>query len=1029
VTLGIFRAAAFFVASLCFAGRGGGGRRGTSTQRGQWRGTTVPLLYAALLSSAGVPVCAAQRPEAVYQFDIPAGPLSQALYAFSLTASVQMIFSDSLVHGRLAPTLHGLYTREQALQLLLQGSGLIAQRDGTDVVMIKESPPPELLAWRALATPAAAAASAAPAPAAEPAAVATIGQLQEVQVTATRFVQNLDDVPLSITAETQRTLDTRSITNIADVASAVPSVALTNYSNGPGLANIAIRGVSDAGLGAPTTGFYLDDTPLQKRNVGGAFSSNGTPLPPIFDLDRVEVLRGPQGTLFGGSSEGGTIRYITPTPSLSKDSFYGKAQFSTTQWGAPSYKAGFAGGGPLIDGTLAVRGSVYGEWDGGWLDYVDRISGRTTYTNANDEDVREEHAKLLWVPNPRFSATLALFDSDVRSGDRYNSYGLPIGNAIVAHPVCNDTTGITAQHYNNNPRAVACPAGAVAGQIVNGIYERPGYTYGPYPDLQPDQTLTQQALMPSDTTLQVPSLTLEFDLPFMSIKSITSGEFDNTNLVSTDGPNSQIRDAPQYITFGSHVITRQFTSYAQLPFADYRDGITFTNVNRHGFIQELRFTSNPASARRFAWVAGLYYSNFNSSERYDNTYPDLNQIAEALYGIDELQRYGTAAPLYHGVADFDAERQWLHEVDAAVYGEVDFRATRRLTLTAGVRPDRDRLDYREEHFGSTDGFEVPTLANGGGPNLGSLTEGSVALHFEAQYQLARNRMVYVSAAQGFRPGGVNTHLPPSICAPGFGQYGLSSAAEPANYRGDSVWSYEAGGKFGLWGGRVQLNGALYRLDWKDPQLSVTVGLACPAFVSNAGYARSEGLEFEGAANLLHGLTANFALGYDDARYTENAIALPGGTPVLYAAYAGQHIAVPPLTATIGAQFSVAVSAHSSAYARLDWQYARHYSNTISQVYSFDNQANPNYAPDNIYPDTQATNLRIGWEHGGYNLNLFVLNLFNTMKGVVTGLRSNCAPPSAGGTAACTSFATANEFVSVTPAYPPRRIGLQLIYRK
>ena len=91
---------------------------------------------------------------------------------------------------------------------------------------------------------------------------------------------------------------------------------------GTGLANVEIRGIAQGSQGAATTGFYLDDTPISKRNVGGGVAtSNGTPLPPLFDLQRVEVLRGPQGTLYGSGSEGGTVRYITPDPDLNKYEF------------------------------------------------------------------------------------------------------------------------------------------------------------------------------------------------------------------------------------------------------------------------------------------------------------------------------------------------------------------------------------------------------------------------------------------------------------------------------------------------------------------------------------------------------------------------------------------------------------------------------------------------------------------------------------------------------------------------------------
>src|SRR5215475_8857741 len=178
------------------------------------------------------------------------------------------------------------------------------------------------------------------APAAETGAV--VG-LQEVVVTATRREENLSKVPISVTALTQEALDARGIKDFSEVARFTPGV---NFDNS-GTNHISIRGISGTG-GAGTTGIYIDDTPIQMRAL--AFNPNEA-LPKSFDLDRIEVLRGPQGTLFGSGSEGGTVRYITTQPSLTKTSFYSRDEFSYTQGGAPSYEVGLTSGMLLIDGV------------------------------------------------------------------------------------------------------------------------------------------------------------------------------------------------------------------------------------------------------------------------------------------------------------------------------------------------------------------------------------------------------------------------------------------------------------------------------------------------------------------------------------------------------------------------------------------------------------------------------------------------------------------------------------------------------
>src|SRR5438046_2980049 len=181
----------------------------------------------------------------------------------------------------------------------------------------------------------------------------TAGPLQEVTVTATRREESLSRVPISVTALTQESLDLRGIKDFSEVARFTPGV---NFDNS-GTNNISIRGISGTG-GAGTTGIYLDDTPIQMRAL--AFNPDEA-VPKSFDIARVEVLRGPQGTLFGSGSEGGTVRYITTQPSLTKTSIYSRAEFSSTQGGDPSYEAGVAVGGPLVQdkfGAGAARGPL-----------------------------------------------------------------------------------------------------------------------------------------------------------------------------------------------------------------------------------------------------------------------------------------------------------------------------------------------------------------------------------------------------------------------------------------------------------------------------------------------------------------------------------------------------------------------------------------------------------------------------------------------------------------------------------------------
>src|SRR3954471_4227120 len=138
---------------------------------------------------------------------------------------------------------------------------------------------------------------------AQAAATPNANALEEVVVTATRQTSTVNKVALSVSAVTQKSLDQQGIRNVADLAQQIPgfSFRTTGGDNNP---QLTIRGIGGNAIGgtsgsAPTTGVYIDDIPLQKRNANGLLTGSGTPTPLLYDLDRIEVLRGPQGTLYG----------------------------------------------------------------------------------------------------------------------------------------------------------------------------------------------------------------------------------------------------------------------------------------------------------------------------------------------------------------------------------------------------------------------------------------------------------------------------------------------------------------------------------------------------------------------------------------------------------------------------------------------------------------------------------------------------------------------------------------------------------
>lgn len=208
------------------------------------------------------------------------------------------------------------------------------------------------------------------------------GVLQEVVVTATRREESVEKVPISMQALGQEQLTQYGIKDITDLAAMVPGLQFATYGGATNYTSVAIRGFNTM-VGASTVGIYLDETPLQGRmsplgNVGFIF-------PLVFDLDRIEVLRGPQGTLFGASSESGAVRFITNQPSLTQYSGFSHAEYSVTQDGSPSYEVGAAYGGPIINDELGFRVSAWFRGDGGYVNRIDPLTNQLINTDSNSD--------------------------------------------------------------------------------------------------------------------------------------------------------------------------------------------------------------------------------------------------------------------------------------------------------------------------------------------------------------------------------------------------------------------------------------------------------------------------------------------------------------------------------------------------------------------------------------------------------------------------------------------------------------------
>lgn len=850
------------------------------------------------------------------------------------------------------------------------------------------------------------------------AAAAPDDELAEVVVTATRRDETVNRVPLAVTAQTQEDLDQQGIQTIADLQTVVPGLRLTGR-EASGNATIAIRGISQQSATSATTGFYLDDTSLQKRAAGGFGSQNGTPVPPLFDLERVEVLRGPQGTLFGGGSEGGTIRYIQAAPSLTSYSSYGRAQVLSTKGGDTGFEAGYAFGGPIIEDKLGFRASLFHRKTGGYIDLTDYRDGSIYDKNSNGGKVTSGRAALKWAPSANTDLTLSYLISKDETDNLATGYNLSEPGQLVVDRLCFNIPQIMSLppsqraylFYAPGFFSLIKPVGPTCNNST-GAYEAPGYTIGPL-HLKRGQSLAL-GQTPTRTDIQIGSATFNWNITDnLHLTFISSYTYD---LNRGQSPQNFPLTLMGYPTGSARIVT------AGLPDVNVPSGVgynpnvvtvpnglglgalleTNTNNHRNAASQELRLSSTVND--RVSYVVGAYFADTHAAirQRADTT----NEGYLEFSGMSIEQRYGVP---FNGF--FSNIYESDEDIEAALFGDVNLRLTDKWRASAGVRVTNVTTLFEQSNYGPNGGTSDPSQAL----VKGQITETPVTPKFSLQYFFTDNDLMYFNAAKGFRAGGVNQVL--TSAAQGLlAQYALTTSVLPKTFASDTVWSYELGAKFRLLEGRAQINTAVYDLEWKDVQTFLFLG---DGAVFNVPKARSRGFEVEGEIRPVRPLTLNAAVSHTKAEYRSDLV-VPGGTGSILGdvsiARKGQEFAQAPWTLDLGARFDFSVLPTWPSYARIDYLWRDGYSPVP--------RSSSTYSPDSSdVPSQKSINLRLGLQHGKFDLNVFALNLTDETKGTRFGGRSGCQNLDQG----CTDYRTYTYGRGVA-APTPRQVGVQVAYR-
>jgi outer membrane receptor protein involved in Fe transport len=333
--------------------------------------TSGPIAWLATPGRAQASAVAATR------FDIPAQALSQALNQLALQSNREILFSPSLTAGRRSPSLRGAFTAEEALARLLSGSGLTVRLEGRSFLVQQAPPlPPPPRPTSLPETPS-----------------AQDTALDSVVVTALKRDSQMQKTPLSMTVLTGEKLSRLGMVDLEQAAPLLPGLKLVSTSFGR---RLVLRGVY--GAGEATTGLYYDDTPMTGPVGTTADPGVMTPELALVDVDRIELLRGPQGTLYGSGAMGGALRVLFRRPDLNQTGGFVSVNATSLNHGGQAGGVTAAFNPVIAPGVLAARLTVYDLKTPGSIDNV-----RLGLSDVDSSEVKGARLGLQWRPDDRLS--------------------------------------------------------------------------------------------------------------------------------------------------------------------------------------------------------------------------------------------------------------------------------------------------------------------------------------------------------------------------------------------------------------------------------------------------------------------------------------------------------------------------------------------------------------------------------------------------------------------------------------------------
>jgi outer membrane receptor protein involved in Fe transport len=814
----------------------------------------LPICASAALVDAAAALAQAVEAAALTA-DIPAQPLAQALAVFASQTGLQLVYVSDVVRNRKSHAASTGLSAQDALARILQGTGLRFEFLTARTVRILAVAPARVTAT--------------PGGAEEP---------YEIIVTANRREENLQDVPITIQAFTGEQLKELSATTFNDLLKHTANVSYSG--NGPGTGNIFIRGLGAIGTGNqsqstsapfPNVALYLDDQAMQ-------FPARNNDVYAV-DLERVEILEGPQGTLFGGGAQAGAIRYITNKPKLAATTGELNVGYGITAGGDPNTILSATLNLPLVRDKVAVRAVTFLERRGG---YISNVPGTISFS----------------LPSP--------------SDEKIRLISPVANNASLVGP---NTNPVTYQGFRLSGLYQFDDEWSLLIQQNYQDMDAEGYFYA-YPfDSNGNALKARQitAFTPAYTRDRYESTAWTLAGRLGELKAIYAGSYMARHIEGQQDYSNYLRSVGSYYSCigpgAGYFNSMDFSVLADKPLKCYPPVGSWRDVvqNKHQS-HEIRLSTN--EEHRVRAVVGAYWEKFVINDDMNFNYLGIPQcsagnLAIALAGgADCLSAVG---PLPGTQASNPGLRENMgnafgHDVQRgykqyAFFASADFDIVPKvLTLTVGTRGYHyDEFEEGSVWYSETSNKLILDHLNGactakgkcGSPINLSKSESGLRSRASLTWHAGPNTMFYYTFSQGFRPGGFNRVLslpgqvqpdgilaycgPPSTvsqdprCQPGGSLFGHSTQyVHPVGYNSDNLINNELGFKGEFLNHRLRVNATAYVMHWADVQ-SLSLGLfALSAYVNGPTYT-AKGLELQLLARVTEGLTLQGASSWNSAK--------------------------------------------------------------------------------------------------------------------------------------------------------------------